>query len=92
MLTVHARPSSGIMLAGTAPKVSMYNDTTLQTGDAVMTKHGLRIFQGSDTFPFRPEDFTTLSKARGLTTMVRRSLADADQDPNGRVMPRQVRL
>ena len=61
--------------------VSIYADTTLRRGDAVMTGKGLRIFDGSRTFPYRPADFTALAMTRSLDRSARKALVDYDQNP-----------
>lgn len=61
--------------------VSIYDDHTLRRGDAVMTLTGLRVFAGSRTFPYRPEDFTTLSASRNIKGQLRRALIELDQSP-----------
>ena len=61
--------------------VSIYDDRTLRRGDAVMTLTGLRVFAGSRTFPFRPEDFTTLTASRNIKGQLRRALFELDQAP-----------
>ena len=49
--------------APTGP-VSIYEDRTLRRGDAVMTARGIRIFNGSDSVPYRESDFVEISEAR----------------------------
>ena len=61
--------------------VSIYDDRTLRRGDAVMTLTGLRVFAGSRTFPYRPEDFTTLTASRNIKGQLRRALFELDQSP-----------
>ena len=61
--------------------VSIYEDTTLRRGDAVMTATGLRVFAGSRKFPYRPEDFTTLKASRDIKMDFRRALMELDQNP-----------
>ena len=61
--------------------VSIYEDRTLRRGDAVMTFAGLRVFAGSRTFPYRPEDFSSLRASRDIKGQLRRALIELDQTP-----------
>ena len=61
--------------------VSIYEDRTLRRGDALMTLAGLRVFAGSHTYPYRPEDFTTLTASRDVKGQLRRALIELDQNP-----------
>ena len=53
---------------------SIYEDRTLRRGDAVMTDKGLRIFDGSRSFPYLPSDFVDLDKSRAVPKSIRKSL------------------
>jgi hypothetical protein len=59
--------------------VSLFEDKTLQRGDAVMTAKGLRIFAGSRSFPFVESDFVALSKADWVSSNQRKPLLEIDQ-------------
>ena len=67
----------------TRDPVTIYTDATLQPGDAVMTANGIRVFRGSDALPHRDSDFVALTRARGLTRSVSRTLAFLDAVPGG---------
>jgi hypothetical protein len=43
--------------------VSIYTDRTLRRGDSIMTAQGLRVFRGSNAFPYRAADFVALADA-----------------------------
>ena len=67
----------------TAPvKVSIFEDKTLQRGDAVMTAKGIRIFAGSNSWPYQPSDFVALSSARQMDQGMRKVLLDLDRMPH----------
>ena len=67
----------------TREPITIYTDSTLQPGDAVMTANGIRVFRGSDTLPHRDSDFVGLTHARGLSRSVSRTLAFLDAVPGG---------
>jgi hypothetical protein len=54
--------------------LAVYSDLTLQPGDSVMTKQGLRIFRGANHFPFNKNDFLSLARAPGFTRQMRVTL------------------
>ena len=45
--------------------VSLMKDFTLRRGDAVMTRLGLLVFNGTGRWPYQRSDFATLAQARG---------------------------
>lgn len=60
------------------PLPGLMEDPSLQMGDAVMTKGGVRIFTGSTGTHHRPQDFVSLADVRGLPKRTRTSLAEID--------------
>lgn len=58
---------------------SFYVDRTLRRGDAVMTSQGLRIFNGSDRFPYLKSDFSTLSASSDVKKRQRLALSGFDR-------------
>jgi hypothetical protein len=54
--------------------ISIYDDRTLRRGDSVMSTHGLRVFRGSSTFPYRPTDFVDLEQASRFVVGDRKQL------------------
>lgn len=63
--------------------VTMYNDLTLQPGDAVMTDTGIRVFRGGRVFPYSDNDFVGVTRAAGLSRTVTRTLASLSIFPGG---------
>lgn len=66
---------------GPVGPVSIYEDKTLRRGDAVMTKDGIRIFQGSNTLPYRDSDFVAISQDGRLSRDVTKTLLAMDHVP-----------
>ncbi len=64
-------------------KVTIYEDTTLRRGDAVMTTKGIRVFAGSRSFPYRDGDFVALADAGRIDARVQKALAELDRLPPG---------
>lgn len=62
-------------------KVSIFNDKTLRRGDAVMTRHGMRIFAGSNNWPYRDNDFVALADAGRLDKGIQTTLISLDRLP-----------
>ena len=62
-------------------KVSIYEDTTLRRGDAVMTIKGMRIFAGSRSWPYSERDFVTVSDAGRLDKGLQKTLLALDSLP-----------
>lgn len=58
--------------------VTIYTDKTLEQGDVVMTPHGLRVFDGTSSFPHTDEDFVTLSDAPRMSSDKRKQLHSID--------------
>ena len=80
----HRRPS-GAQLAGHSrytpeelKNVTIFTDKTLMRGDAVMTAGGIRIFNGSNTWPYRKDDFVALSPSDKMPKTVRKELTAID--------------
>jgi hypothetical protein len=77
---VTRRPQAKVAVGPMAP-VSIYDDTTLRPGDAVMTAKGVRVFLGGHSAPYTEEDFTALSDAEGLPKQVQKALVVIDKAP-----------
>ncbi len=86
-LTVRLHPAKPRVLVVEAPTkpqaVSIFEDRTLRRGDAVMTAQGVRIFAGSNSWPYSPKDFVMLGNARDLNTDTSKVLAQIDKLPRG---------
>lgn len=68
---------------GKSAKVSIFEDRTLRRGDAVMTADGIRIFAGSSSWPYAPQDFVSLNDAGRLSRDTSKVLAALDRAPRG---------
>jgi hypothetical protein len=79
----HARPSQA---HSRSPKetlaaikdVTIYTDKTLRRGDAVMTTNGMRVFNGSTSWPYKTDDFVALATAPKLSSSLRKQLHAID--------------
>jgi hypothetical protein len=84
-LTVRMRPRRHASRPSRSPKetlvalkdVTIYNDKTLERGDAVMTQRGMRIFNGSSTWPYTDADFVALSATK-VAPEIRKQLSAMD--------------
>jgi hypothetical protein len=56
--------------------VSIYTDRTLRRGDSVMTAQGLRVFRGSNHFPYRAADFVAFADASRFVVGDRKQLRE----------------
>lgn len=64
--------------------VSIYEDPTLRTGDAVMTKNGMRVFSGARYSPDRPygdDDFVAVSASKSVTPGLKKTLIELNKLP-----------
>ncbi len=61
--------------------VSIYEDHTLRTGDAVMMADGIHVFHDVGVWPYRPKDFVRLPLAAALDWHLRQTLNDLDKNP-----------
>ncbi len=77
------RPAQIAQGRTTPVKVSIFEDKTLQRGDAVMTAKGIRIFAGSNSWPYQATDFVALSNARQMDKGMQKVLLDLDRMPHG---------
>ena len=66
---------------GKPVKVSIFEDKTLRRGDAVMTAKGIRIFEGSSSWPYREDDFVAISAAGRMDKTYAKVLLDLDHLP-----------
>lgn len=60
-------------------KVTIYEDKTLRRGDAVMTTAGMRVFAGSNSFPYSESDFVAVSTKEGVSKDVAKTLIAMDR-------------
>lgn len=58
--------------------VTIYTDRTLARGDVVMTARGLRVFNGSESWPYTDEDFVEVSAKARIAPDMRRELHSID--------------
>ncbi len=58
--------------------VTLYTDKTLERGDVVMTAHGLRMFNGSSSWPHTDDDFVDLAFASKIAPDMRRQFHAID--------------
>ena len=86
-LTVRLRPAKPRIVVARAPTkpatVSIFEDRTLRRGDAVMTARGLRVFAGSNAWPYSAGDFVSLDDARQFSRDMTKVLAQLDRVPRG---------
>lgn len=73
-------PRAVAVVKGQTGPVSIYEDKTLRRGDAVMTAQGIRIFNGSDSLPYRDSDFVAISEGR-VSRDVAKTLTAIDHMP-----------
>ena len=64
-------------------KVSIFEDRTLRRGDAVMMAQGIRVFAGSNSWPYTPGDFVGLDDAKHLSRDTTKVLVQLDKLPRG---------
>lgn len=76
------RPSSGgaqhydvALLKG----ITIYTDKTLAPGDAVMTPTGLKVFNGSRSWPYTSGDFAGIAASGRMAGSVRKELTALDK-------------
>ena len=58
--------------------VTLYTDKTLERGDVVMTEHGLRVFNGSSSWPHTDDDFVDVASASRIAPDMRKQLHSID--------------
>ena len=71
--------------ARTGP-VSIYEDPTLRSGDAVMTKNGMRVFAGgrfTPEHPYADSDFIAVTDAKSVSPNVKKAITDLNKLPHG---------
>ena len=78
----HRRPVESAHLGprelASTEKVTIYTDKTLEPGDAVMTEKGMRIFNGSESWPYKEADFGDVSTSRRIAPSLRKQLKAID--------------
>ncbi len=73
-----------LSVPGKTGPVSIYEDPTLRTGDAVMTKAGMRVFAGAHYSPDRPygdDDFVAVSASKSVTPGLKKTLIELNKLP-----------
>jgi hypothetical protein len=79
-----AQPRTVAAQVPTRPgRVSIYADSTLRPGDAVMMADGIHVFAGSNAWPYTNDDFVGLSAARHMDRATAKVLAAIDRLPRG---------
>ena len=71
--------------AKTGP-VSIYEDPTLRSGDAVMTKDGMKVFAGgrfSPDHPYESTDFVAVSAAKTVAPNLKKTVIELNKLPHG---------
>lgn len=71
--------------ARTGP-VSIYEDPTLRSGDAVMTKDGMKVFAGgrfSPDHPYVAGDFIAVSAAKSVAPEIKKTVIELNKLPHG---------
>ncbi len=58
--------------------ITIYTDKTLARGDAVMTPTGLKVFNGSSSWPYRDDDFVAVADSGKMTKDIRKELVAID--------------
>ena len=79
--SIRAANSAKAFLMGKMKTVSIFADKTLRRGDAVMTAHGIRVFAGSNSWPYQNSDFIALADAPHLNKSQQAMLLDLDRLP-----------
>ena len=70
---------------GKTGPVSIFQDPTLRSGDAVMTKDGMRVFAGGRFSPDRPyeaTDFVAVSAAKTVSPNVKKTVIELNRLPH----------
>ena len=75
--------------SGEDPVAFLMHDPTLRPGDAVMTRDGIRIFEGPVSSRHVRDDFTPLAKAKNIEPGTRAELAQVDVRA-GETLPAQA--
>lgn len=71
---------------GKTGPISIYEDPTLRSGDAVMTKDGMRVFAGgrfSPEHPFEAADFVAVSAAKTVGPNLKKTVIELNKLPHG---------
>ena len=66
--------------------VSILEDPTLRSGDAVMTKDGMKVFAGgrfSPDHPYAETDFVAVSATKGVAPGLKKTVLDLNKLPHG---------
>lgn len=66
--------------------VSIYEDSTLRDGDAVMTKSGMKVFAGgrfSPDHPYGETDFVAVSASKSVAPNLKKTVIDLNKLPHG---------
>lgn len=78
----HRRPSPGGAQrydVASLKGITIYTDKTLAPGDAVMTPTGLKVFNGSRSWPYTANNFAAIAASGRMTGSVRKELTAIDK-------------
>lgn len=59
--------------------ITIYNDKSLAPGDAVMTATGLKVFNGSRSWPYTEDDFVAIASSGRMASGLRKELTALDK-------------
>lgn len=71
-------------LPGKTGPVSIFDDPTLRSGDAVMTKDGMKVFAGgrfSPDHPYNEADFVSVSASKTVAPSLRKTVIELNKLP-----------
>ncbi len=71
---------------GKTGPVSIYEDPTLRSGDAVMTKNGMKVFAGghfSPEHPYEDADFVAVSASKTVAPNLKKTVIELNKLPHG---------
>ncbi len=78
----HRRPSPGGAQrydVASLKGITIYTDKTLAPGDAVMTPTGLKVFNGSRSWPYTADNFAAIAASGRMAGSVRKELTAIDK-------------
>jgi len=78
-ITVVRKTSIDKTIAFDHLSAALKRDATLREGDAVMTRHGIRIFAGPSSGEHRANEFAKLEEVKGLSRPEQTALAEIDK-------------
>lgn len=78
-------PAKVARLPARSGPISIYEDPTLRSGDAVMTKDGMRVFAGghlSPDHPYGDADFVAVSASRAVGPNLKKTVIEINKLPH----------